>query len=211
MPDITYEREAAKAVRSDLIAGIDEAGRGALAGPVYAAAVILPIQTPHLIKKLEQVNDSKQLKAKKREAFFELIVIHAVAWGIGFAPAHEIDEIGIVPATKKAMMSAVQQLARQPAYLLIDGRIKLEDLPIDQQSIIRGDGKSLSIAAASILAKVSRDKMMVKAGHHWPDYQFENHKGYGTRLHREKIKALGGTSIHRKSFAPLRDQIEETK
>ncbi|VAW31005.1 Ribonuclease HII, partial [hydrothermal vent metagenome] len=153
------------------IAGIDEAGRGALAGPVVAAAVIFP-RNRRIEALLSGVNDSKQLSAKKRALFYELIIEHALAYGIGQQPAAVIDEIGIMPANKLAMQTAVQQLAPAPHFLLIDGRIRLPQLNIPQKAIIRGDSKSLSIAAASILAKVTRDRLMVALNQQYPRYGF---------------------------------------
>jgi len=186
------------------IAGLDEAGRGALAGPVVAAAVILPLNNTDALTQLREVNDSKQLTAKAREKLFSLITEHALAFGIGQEPAAVIDEIGIIPATKRAMITAVSQLSPTAQYLLIDGRIRLKNLPLPQQSIIRGDSKSLSIAAASILAKVTRDRIMVERDAHYLQYGFAQHKGYGTKQHRLALEAFGPTPIHRYSFAPIR-------
>lgn len=189
------------------IAGLDEAGRGALAGPVVAAAVILPLDNPDALAQLHEVNDSKQLSAKKREKFFSLITHHALAFGIGQEPAAVIDEIGIIGATKQAMLTAVSQLTPPAQYLLIDGRIRLNNSPLPQQSIIRGDGKSLSIAAASILAKVTRDRLMIALDAHYMQYGFAQHKGYGTEKHRAAIKKHGPAPVHRYSFAPIRKPL----
>ena len=189
------------------IAGLDEAGRGALAGPVVASAVILPINDPDIFSNLESVNDSKQLSAKKREELFSLITEHALAYGIGIVPAETIDEIGIIPSTKQAMKTAVSQLTPQPDYLLVDGRIRLKTIPLPQQAIVRGDSKSLSIAAASILAKVTRDRLMVEFDPQYPLYEFGRHKGYGTELHRNAIEKHGPCPIHRHSFAPIRKTL----
>ena len=189
------------------IAGLDEAGRGALAGPVVAAAVILPLQNETALAELENVNDSKQLTAKKREEMFSRITNHALAYGIGQSSAQIIDEIGIIPATKQAMKTAVSQLTPTAAYLLIDGRIRLKDLNLPQQAIVRGDSKSLSIAAASILAKVTRDRLMVTQDKEFPQYGFAQHKGYGTQFHRDQIAAIGPCPIHRYTFAPIRKPI----
>jgi ribonuclease HII len=188
------------------IAGIDEAGRGALAGPVVAAAVILPLNNT-IETLLYGVNDSKQLSAKKREALFELICQHALAYGIGQQPAAVIDAIGILPANKLAMQTAVTQLTPTPQFLLIDGRIRLPQLNILQQSIIRGDSQSLSIAAASILAKVTRDRLMCELDGQFPHYGFAQHKGYGTELHRAAIAQHGPCPQHRHSFAPIRQPL----
>jgi ribonuclease HII len=187
-----------------VIAGLDEAGRGALAGPVVAAAVIFPNPSPALLKQLCNVNDSKQLSAKKREQQYEVIVDTALSFGIGHRSAQYVDAYGIIPATKQAMLDAIQKLDLVPEYLLIDGRIRLTRSTLPQQSIIRGDSKSLSIAAASILAKVSRDNMMVALDADYPGYGFAQNKGYGTLSHRNAIERLGPTAVHRHTFAPIR-------
>ena len=189
------------------IAGIDEAGRGALAGPVVAAAVILPLQDETALAELVDVNDSKQLTATKREDFYARITQQALSYGIGITPANIIDEIGIIPATKLAMKTAVSQLSPTAKYLLIDGRIRLKDINLPQQSIIRGDSKSKSIAAASILAKVTRDRLMIKQANNYPEYGFAQHKGYGTQFHRDQIEKIGPCPIHRYTFAPIRKPI----
>jgi ribonuclease HII len=186
---------------------LDEAGRGALAGPVVAAAVILPLDSPQKLKALNGVNDSKQLTAKKRERLYSLIVANALSFGIGSTPAGDIDELGIIPATKQAMLLAVDQLEPPAGYLLIDGRIRLKNISLRQQSIIRGDGKSLSIAAASILAKVTRDRIMIELDGRYPQYGFARHKGYGTEFHRAAITRLGPILEHRMSFSPLRKTL----
>lgn len=188
------------------IAGIDEAGRGALAGPVVAAAVILPLDD-QIETLLSGVNDSKQLSAKKRERLFDLIIEHALAYGLGQQPAAAIDEIGILPANKLAMQTAVAQLTPMPQFLLIDGRIRLSQLNIPQQAIVRGDSQSLSIAAASILAKVTRDRLMCELDSQFPHYGFAQHKGYGTQQHRDAIAQHGPCPQHRHSFAPIRQPL----
>ena len=188
------------------IAGIDEAGRGALAGPVVAAAVILPLNNT-IETILHGVNDSKQLTARKRETLFDLICEHALAYGIGQQPASVIDEIGILPANKLAMQTAVSQLSPTPQFLLIDGRIRLPQLNIPQKAIVRGDSQSLSIAAASILAKVTRDRIMCELDGQFPRYGFAQHKGYGTELHRAAIAQHGPCIQHRHSFAPIRQPL----
>lgn len=210
MTDFSIENRIAAEHQTVWIAGLDEAGRGALAGPVCAAAVILPLDPAQFPQALVGLTDSKLLSPKRREAYFDLITTHALAYGIGTVSAACIDEIGILPATKEAMMIALEQIKpKLPDYLMLDGRLKLKALDIPQESIIKGDSKSLSIAAASILAKVSRDKMMVQYAQKWPAYAFEQHKGYGTRYHRELITKNGGTPIHRKTFAPLKDQLAQ--
>lgn len=178
----------------DIICGVDEAGRGPLAGPVVAAAVVLP--KGHVI---EGVNDSKKLTEKKREALFDVILAEAEDYGIGFASEKEIDEINILQATFLAMRRAVAALKTPPSIALIDGNQK-PDLAIPQRTIIKGDAKSASIAAASILAKVSRDRYMRQLEDTYPQYQFSKHKGYGTKLHYEMIAQYGVSPVHRRSF-----------
>ena len=188
-----YERELyAQGART--IAGIDEVGRGPLAGPVVAAAVILPEDFDLL-----GVNDSKKLSEKRREELFLQIKEKAVAWAIGMADSRVIDEINILQATKQAMAEAVGSLSVKPDHLLIDA-VKLEGIAIPQTSIIKGDEKSVSVAAASILAKVTRDHMMVEYAEVFPGYAFEKNKGYGTKAHYEGIEARGICPIHRKTF-----------
>ncbi len=205
--NLDFETAVSTQISNFHIAGIDEAGRGALAGPVVAAAVILPLQNEQALAELLSVNDSKQLTAKKREELFARITQHALTYGIGQTSAKVIDEIGIIPATKQAMQTAVSQLNPPAEYLLIDGRIRLRTLNIPQKSIIRGDGKSLSIAAASILAKVTRDRIMVEQNETYPAYGFAQHKGYGTQFHRDQIETVGPCPIHRYTFAPIRKPI----
>ena len=176
------------------ICGVDEAGRGPLAGPVCAGAVIL--------KKgqvIEGVNDSKKLSEKKREKLFDVIKEEAVAYGIGWASVEEIEEINILNAAMLAMKRAVEQLAIKPDYALIDGN-KTPELEIPSLAIVKGDSLSESIAAASILAKVSRDRLLLELAKDYPEYHFEKHKGYGTKLHREMILKYGPCEIHRPSF-----------
>ncbi|MEJ2748729.1 MAG: ribonuclease HII [Anaerolineae bacterium] len=186
------------------IAGLDEAGRGALAGPVVAAAVILPLDDAAAIQSLHGVNDSKRLTARQREALFDPIMQHAVAYGIAAVAADIVDEIGILPATRQAMRTAVSQLTPAAQYLLIDGRIRLKTLPTPQQSIIRGDSASLSIAAASILAKVTRDRLLIEWDVQFPQYGFARHKGYGTPQHLAALEQHGPCPLHRHSFAPIK-------
>jgi ribonuclease HII len=195
----TYEREL-YASGYDLIAGIDEVGRGPLAGPVVAAAVILPQNFDVL-----GVNDSKQVSEEKRENLFELIQEHAVGIGIGIIPSHQIDEVNIYQATKLAMKKAILQLSIRPDYLLVDA-MKI-DLEIPQLSITKGDEKSVSIAASSIVAKVIRDRYMKRLGEEYPVYGFQNHMGYGTKQHLEAIHTHGITSEHRLTFSPIKDGL----
>lgn len=177
-----------------IICGVDEAGRGPLAGPVYAAAVVLP--KGHII---EGVNDSKKLSEKKRELLFDKIIAEAEDYSIGIATPSEIDEINILQATFLAMKRAVEGLKIKPDYAMIDGN-KKPNLDIDMETVVKGDAKSASIAAASILAKVSRDRYMLQMAEKYPQYQFEKHKGYGTKLHYEMLDEFGPSEIHRQSF-----------
>jgi len=185
------------------IAGLDEAGRGSWAGPVVAGAVVLPIDQPGLSQQLEGVRDSKQLTPRQRERLFGIIESAALAVGVGSVPPDKIDELGIVPATRQAMGLAIAQLNRPPDFLLID-YLNLPELSIPQKSITRGDALSLSIAAASIMAKVTRDRWMIQLDDRYPGYGFARHKGYGTRQHRESLARLGPSPIHRLSYAPMR-------
>lgn len=207
MPHLQFEEQVQGETAVQHIAGLDEAGRGALAGPVVAGAVILPLNVPSALVHLSEVNDSKQLSAKKREKLYQLITQHVLAWGVGMVSASQIDQIGILPATRQAMATAVAQLSIIPNYLLIDGRVKLKQLNIPQQSIVRGDSQSLSIACASILAKVTRDRWMVDIAPQYPYYQFEQHKGYGTAKHMTALETFGACPIHRYSFAPIRQTL----
>ncbi len=186
------------------VAGLDEAGRGAWAGPVVAAAVVLPPNRGDLKQVLGGVDDSKQLTAKQREALFPLICGTALAVGVGTASARFIDTAGIVPATRRAMSIALRDLGLCPDWLLIDA-LGLPRAQQAQRSVIRGDALVLSIAAASIVAKVSRDRLMVALDARLPGYGFATHKGYGTRAHRAALERLGPCQAHRMSFAPLRN------
>lgn len=186
-----------------LIAGIDEAGRGAWAGPVVAAAVILPLDRRDLRKILKGVNDSKQLTARQRERLFEVIREVAVSVGVGGAGPGEVDADGLVPATRAAMQRAVAMLQPQPEALLIDA-VNLQSLvSLPQHSLYYGDSISLSIAAASIIAKVSRDRAMVALEACHPGYGFTRHKGYGTAVHRAALEGLGVCEAHRRSYRPI--------
>jgi ribonuclease HII len=186
------------------VAGIDEAGRGAWAGPVVAAAVILPADDARLADHLAGVRDSKLLTAKRREALLERVLGCAVAYGVGMIPPAEIDMLGIVVSTQRAMAEAVQALSPRAEYLLID-YLGLPEVGLPQTSLPHGDGRILSIAAASILAKVSRDRIMIELETRFPGYGFAKHKGYGTQLHRDALSRLGPSLSHRLSFQPLRD------
>lgn len=176
------------------VCGIDEAGRGPLAGPVCAAAVILPLDCH-----IDGLNDSKKLTEKKREALFPLIQEKALAWGIGWASAEEIDAINILQATFLAMKRAVEQLSVQPGWALVDGN-RMPPLDIPGETVVKGDAQCASIAAASILAKVSRDRLLEEWDTLYPEYGFAKHKGYGTKAHYDAILRHGVLPIHRKSF-----------
>ena len=185
----------------NLIAGIDEAGRGPLAGPVVAAAVILPKGCL-----IEGVNDSKKLSEKKREKLYDDIIENAIAWGVGIKDNNVIDEINILEATRLAMHEAIENLQVKPDFIFIDAEKKVDTDKIPYLPIIKGDALSISIAAASIIAKVTRDRMMREYDKEYPEYGFEKHKGYGTKVHVEAIKEHGLTPIHRRSFTKKFDK-----
>lgn len=177
-----------------VVCGVDEAGRGPLAGPVYAAAVILPDGLEDM-----GINDSKKMSEKKREALFDIIIENATAYGIGFATETEIDEINILNATFLAMRRAVEAMGVKPDLVLVDGNRK-PGTGYEEMTLVKGDAKSISISAASILAKVSRDRYMKDLAERHPEYKFEQHKGYGTKLHYEMIEQYGILPDHRRSF-----------
>ena len=190
---LEFEKEAiAKGYKA--VCGVDEAGRGPLAGPVCAAAVILPEGVI-----IDGVNDSKKLSEKKREALFDVIREQSLAYSIAYAAVDEIEEINILNATMLAMKRAVEGLSVKADYAMIDGN-RLPELAIDSECIVKGDAKSMSIACASILAKVSRDRLLYKYAEEYPMYCFDKHKGYGTAAHREAILKYGPCPYHRKSF-----------
>jgi ribonuclease HII len=184
------------------IAGLDEAGRGPLAGPVAAGAVIF---TPY--DYIEEVKDSKKLSAKQREEIYQLITRRALTFGVGIVDNLEIDRINIRRATFKAMRMAIGSLSKNPQYLLIDGE-ELPDKLYRQEAVVEGDNQSFTIAAASILAKVTRDRLMMEYHQQYPQYGFDRHKGYGTKFHREMIRKHGPCPIHRRSF--LKKMFEES-
>ena len=192
--DLWSIEDACRREGYDLICGVDEAGRGPLAGPVCAAAVILPA---HL--EIPGLNDSKKLSDKRRRELFPIIRESALAYGIGFASPEEIDEINILQATFLAMRRALAQLTVKPDLALIDGNRETE-FGVPCKTVIKGDSLSANIAAASVLAKVSRDDLMLKAAEEYPGYGFEIHKGYGTKVHYAALEALGPCAIHRKTF-----------
>ena len=176
------------------IAGVDEAGRGPLAGPVFAAAVILPEDAY-----IEGINDSKKLSEKKREELFDVICEKAIAYCIAQCSEKRIDEINILNATFEAMNMAVDGLSIKPDYVLVDGN-RINGMEIPHETVVKGDAKSISIAAASILAKVSRDRVMYEAAKKYPEYAFDKHKGYGTKVHCDAILKYGPCEIHRETF-----------
>ncbi len=195
MLDYSYEITA-KEKGYKIICGVDEAGRGPLAGPVFAGAVILPENYSHPI-----LNDSKKLSEKKRDAVYDDIIKDAVAYSVGIATEKEIDEINILNATFLAMKRAVEGLNLKPDFVYIDGnqypKINSE---IKEETLVKGDSKCISVAAASIIAKVSRDRFMLEIAKKYPEYQFEKHKGYGTKLHYEMLEKYGVSDVHRRTF-----------
>ena len=199
-PNFLFEEKQAKMGHWP-VAGVDEAGRGPLAGPVVAAAVILDADNIP-----DGINDSKKLSAGKRETIFEQIMLTSqVAWSA--SPAKEIDELNIRQATLSAMVRSVRSLPLMPKHVLVDGRDVPQSISDVGEALIKGDARSLSTAAASIIAKVIRDRMMVQAEIEYPGYGFAKHKGYGTKTHREAIHALGPCPLHRKSFEPVKSLV----
>lgn len=194
MPDFTYEKAACES-GFKLICGVDEAGRGPLAGPVCAAAVILAEDT-----EIEGLNDSKKLSEKKREALYEIIKEKAVAYAIAFGTIQEIEEFNILEATFIAMNRAIDQLPIKADFALIDGNRVPKGIKIPCETVVKGDAKSASIAAASILAKVTRDRLLMEYDKEYPQYNFKKHKGYGTKEHTDLILQYGPCPIHRPSF-----------
>lgn len=194
MPDYSYENEAVTG-GFKLVCGVDEAGRGPLAGPVCAAAVILPEGAV-----IEGLNDSKKLSEKKREALFDVVKQTAIAWSVAFASVEEIEEHNILNATFIAMNRAIDGLNVKADFALIDGNRIPKDIKIPCQTVVKGDSLSMSIAAASILAKVTRDRLMLELDEKYPQYEFKKHKGYGTALHMDLIRKYGPSDCHRPSF-----------
>ena len=182
-----------------LVAGLDEAGRGALAGPIFAAAVILPPEPERMLQALAGARDSKQLSAKAREELAGRIKKECAAWGLGWAEAEEIDRVGIARASRLAFCRALQALALAPEHLLLD-YFRLPEMNLPQTALVKGDQRSLSIACASILAKTARDERMRIEDERFPGYGFARNKGYGTLIHRRAIAKLGACALHRKSF-----------
>jgi ribonuclease HII len=184
------------------IAGLDEAGRGALAGPVVAAAVVLPLDRPDLGRVLTGVRDSKQISPGARDALFDVIHQMALGIGVGVSAPMVVDRDGVVAATRRAMRQSLARLSPQPNFLILD-YLRLTSISFPQVSFPKADARCLSVAAASIVAKVSRDRLMCLLDERYPGYGFARHKGYGTTAHRAALDALGPTPIHRFSFAPL--------
>jgi ribonuclease HII len=197
-PDLFHEKKLWLAC--EYVAGLDEAGRGALAGPVCVGAVIFPPDSTSLLQTLSGVRDSKQLTPRKRDQLAPRIKSAALSWGLGFSSAAEIDGLGIVPATRLAASRALEAMPLFPDFLLTDFRLELPELDISQAALVRGDQRSLSIAAASILAKTARDSLMIELEAQYPQYGFARHKGYGSLAHREAIARLGFSPVHRRSF-----------
>lgn len=185
------------------IAGVDEAGRGPLAGPVVAASVILPNGFYH-----DSIKDSKKLNEKKRDEIYKIIIDSARAVGVGIVSEREIEEMNILNAALTAMDIALSELALTPDFVLVDGNRKV-GTTIPQKTIVKGDSKSISIAAASIVAKVTRDRIMCQHHRTYPSYNFKGHKGYGTKEHLEAIRKHGITKIHRRTFAPIKEMLDE--
>lgn len=191
------------------VAGLDEAGRGAWAGPVAAGAVILPVSAAEegLLERLHGVRDSKVMTSRQRTLWAAQIRGIAFAWGVGFAESHEVDDMGIVPATRLAMKRALQACGCAAQHLLVDA-VRLPEIIIPQQALIKGDARSLSIAAASVLAKTARDAVMIEMEERFPGYGFAMNKGYGTAVHRAGLDEIGPCPMHRFSFAPVKERSE---
>jgi len=205
MLELTWEKQLF-AAGYRLVGGIDEAGRGPLAGPVVAACVVCP---PGFVikKELALVNDSKKLSEKKREMLFDLIFEFLLAIGIGICDHTTIDRINILEAAFLAMKKAIGALKPKPDCLLLDGRLPIPNISLPQKAVVRGDAQVFTIAAASIVAKVTRDRLMAAMDERYPAYGFKRHKGYGTKFHCEQIKKLGPCPIHRRSFSPIKEMI----
>ena len=200
-PDLSFE-VALWQVGVEWVAGVDEAGRGALAGPVAAAAVVLPAEIG-MLQTLAGVRDSKQMTPTARAFWAPRIKEIALSWGIGFASHAEIDRLGIVPATRLAVQRALDTLTLMPQHLLVD-YLQLPGCQVAYTPLVKGDARCLSIAAASVLAKTSRDTQLCDLDEQYPGYGFARHKGYGTAAHRAALACLGASSVHRRSFAPLK-------
>jgi len=203
-PTLEYEKQLWGA-GFRIVAGLDEAGRGAWAGPVYAAAVVLPTDT-RMVNLLNGVRDSKRMTPLQRNRWRGCIQSASISWTIGSATHEEIDKLGIVPATCLAMRRAIDEMMYKPTYLLVD-YIEISNCACPQISLTKGDCRSLSIAAASVLAKTARDAYMVELDQRFPGYGFARHKGYGTRQHRTALAELGPCPVHRYSFRPIKNTV----
>lgn len=192
------------------VAGVDEAGRGAWAGPVVAAAVILPLDRPDLPEILTGLTDSKKLSANRRDLYFDLIQKVALTVAVGAAEPQEVDSLNVVGATRRAMTQAIHNLSPAPTYLLLD-HLPLPDVPLPQQAFPRADSISLTVAAASVIAKVTRDRLMIEQHGRFPAYHFDRHKGYGTTLHRATLNQNGPCPIHRQSYEPVMAAMKAAK
>lgn len=202
IPTLTLETLLSQRVNGP-VCGVDEAGRGPWAGPVSAAAVILSLD-----RQPDGINDSKGLTAKRRDALESEIKANAIAWGVGFASVEEIDELNVLHATGLAMCRAIEAMTVQPVAALVDGNYRFK-LPCEVETVVGGDGLSLSIAAASILAKTARDRLMVEMDAVYPGYGFAGHKGYNAPVHQEALRTLGPCPIHRRSWAPIRALLDQ--
>ncbi len=206
-PNLELE-ETCRETGCHLVAGLDEAGRGAWAGPVVAAAVMLPLDGPDLLQRLKGVRDSKQMSVGQRARWAREVRRVASALAVGLALSWEVDRLGVIPATRLAMRRALQALPLRPQHLLLDYLV-LPDVETPQIALAHGDARSLSIAAASVIAKVSRDAMMQAYERAYPGYEFARHKGYGTAAHRAALDQLGPCSIHRRSYAPVAARVRQ--
>ena len=205
MPNLDIEQDV-RSVQYKYIAGVDEVGRGPLAGPVVSAAVVLPHDLVGDEDWLSVINDSKKLSESKRQMAYEIISREAVSVAVGITNASTIDSVGILPATISSMFTALRGLEVSPDFVLFDF-IPLKDCEYPYRTVVKGDTKSYSISAASIIAKVARDELMKEAEEQYPGYGFSGHKGYGTAKHLDAIKRLGPCEIHRRSFAPIKNYV----
>ena len=205
MPNLDIEQDV-RSLNYKYIAGVDEVGRGPLAGPVVSAAVVLPHDLVGDEGWLSVINDSKKLSESKRQMAYEIISSEAVSVAVGITNASTIDSVGILPATISSMFTALRGLEVSPDFVLFDF-IPLKDCEYPYRTVVKGDTKSYSISAASIIAKVTRDELMKEADEQYPGYGFSGHKGYGTAKHLDAIKRLGPCEIHRRSFAPIKNYV----
>ena len=205
MPNLDIEQDV-RSVQYKYIAGVDEVGRGPLAGPVVSAAVVLPHDLVGDEDWLSVINDSKKISESKRQMAYEIISREAVSVAVGITNASTIDSVGILPATISSMFTALRGLEVSPDFVLFDF-IPLKDCEYPYRTVVKGDTKSYSISAASIIAKVTRDELMKEADEQYPGYGFSGHKGYGTAKHLDAIKRLGPCEIHRRSFAPIKNYV----